>query len=272
MEEESHDGIELEIREHTDADYFPEECPFCGGQDIRRHTYKMREVQDLGSPMICRRIYYERVYFICKRCKKIFSIEPPLIPVGFRYIPSVIEYALSRILNKPLLFYLVERLKLVKTPNKFIIATGLAELNKKIIDFAKKFNLNYFMGSENDVLDRYYKTSKKFNGDIIVRITSDCPLMDPNLIDDGLEMFLTMKYEYVSNAHPPTYPDGYDIEIFSFKKLENAWKKAILPSEREHVTPYIWKNIDKSKMGNFEHDVDLSKFRLTVDTHKKIFS
>lgn len=175
---------------------------------------------------------------------------------------------LRTILNKPLLFYLVERLNLVQTPNKFIIATGPAELNKEIIDFAKKFNLNYFIGSENDVLDRYYQTSKKFNGDIIVRITSDCPLMDPNLIDNGLKMFFTMKYEYVSNAHPPTYPDGYDIEIFSFKKLENAWKKAILPSEREHVTPYIWKNIDKSKMGNFEHDVDLSKFRLTVDTQE----
>ena len=76
--------------ENLQMQYFPEECPFCGGQDLRRHTYKMREIQDLGSPMICRRIYYERVYFICKRCRKIFNIEHPLIPVGFRYIPGVI--------------------------------------------------------------------------------------------------------------------------------------------------------------------------------------
>lgn len=100
MGENSQDGIELEIREYTDKDFFPENCPFCGGEDIHRHTYKIRMIQDLGTPMICRRIRYERVYFGCKKCKKIFSIEHPLIPIGSRYMPGVIQYAVSRVLER----------------------------------------------------------------------------------------------------------------------------------------------------------------------------
>ncbi|MFW9990413.1 MAG: cytidylyltransferase domain-containing protein, partial [Candidatus Odinarchaeota archaeon] len=108
--------------------------------------------------------------------------------------------------------------------------------------------------------------ARKFNGDIIVRITSDCPLIDPDLIDRGLNIFLNGDYDYVSNGFPPTYPDGFDTEVFSYETLETAWKEARLPSEREHVTPYIWKNKDKFNQINFENDTDLSNFRLTVDT------
>ena len=173
---------------------------------------------------------------------------------------------LKEILEKPLLWYLVERLKLVKKANKIIIATSTSKTNQSIIEFAKINDIEYFVGSEDDVLDRYFKSAKFFNGDIIIRITADCPLMDPNLIDKGLELFLDGNYDYLSNVHPPTYPDGYDIEIFSFKALETAWKKAELPSEREHVTAYIWKHHQEFIIGNFENDVDLSNYRLTVDT------
>ena len=173
---------------------------------------------------------------------------------------------LKTIKNKPLLWYVVKRLEQVKTPNKIIIATATSNENKPIIDLAKNLNIGYFAGSENDVLDRYYQAVKEFNGEIIVRITSDCPLTDPNIIDKAINIFLDGDYDYVSNIHPPTYPDGFDVEVFSFKVLETAWKEAKLPSEREHVTSYIWKNTDKFTQKNFKNDVDLSNLRLTVDT------
>lgn len=100
MKEQLNDGIELEVREHSDADFYPEICPFCYTSDLRRHTYKVRIIQDLGSPRICRRIRYERVYFKCKNCKKVFGIEHPLIPIGSNYMPGVIEYAVSRVLER----------------------------------------------------------------------------------------------------------------------------------------------------------------------------
>lgn len=171
------------------------------------------------------------------------------------------------ILDKPLLWYGMKRLELVTTPSKIIIATATPPSNQPIIDLAKSMNLDYFVGSEDDVLDRFYQTAKKFMGDIIVRITSDCPLMDPAIIDKGLDIFLNGNFDYVSNVHPPTYPDGFDVEIFSFKALELAWKEAKKHSEREHVTPYIWKNEkNQFKHKNYENDIDLSDLRLTVDT------
>lgn len=100
MEEQNENGIEIEIREHSDADFFPEKCPKCKLSKIKRLTYKVREIQDLGSPLICRRTHYERVYFQCKECEEIFTIEHPLIPIGARYMPGVIKYAIGRVLKK----------------------------------------------------------------------------------------------------------------------------------------------------------------------------
>jgi transposase len=100
MEDHVNDGIELEVREHSDTNFYPNKCPFCHASDLRRHTYKVRTIQDLGSPCICRRIRYERVYFKCKKCGKVFGIEHPLIPIGSNYMPGVIEYAISRILKR----------------------------------------------------------------------------------------------------------------------------------------------------------------------------
>ena len=172
---------------------------------------------------------------------------------------------MKKVLDKPLLWYLAKRIEQVKTPHKFIIATGKVKSNQVIIDFAKSSNIEYYTGSEDDVLDRYYQTAKENNGDIIVRITADCPLTDPKIIDRGLDIFLNGNYDYVSNIRPATYPDGFDTEIFSFKALETAWKEAKLLSEREHVTPYIWKNPNKFPAKNYEFKVDVHTMRLTVD-------
>jgi len=177
---------------------------------------------------------------------------------------------LLKILDKPLLWYVIKRLELVKTPCNIIIATVDSDENKPIIEFAKNSNLNWFAGSEDDVLDRYYQTAKKYNGEVIVRITSDCPLTDPGIVDQGLEIFLNGDYDYVSNVEPPTYPDGFDVEVFSFEVLERTWKEAKELSIREHVTFYIRKSFSnkegKFKCFNFENKQDYNKYRLTVDT------
>ena len=100
MKEQEEDEIELEIREHSDADFFPEKCPNCRLNNLKRLTYKFREIQELGTPLICRRIHYERVYFQCKECEEVFTIEHPLIPISARYMPGVIKYAVVRVLEK----------------------------------------------------------------------------------------------------------------------------------------------------------------------------
>lgn len=174
---------------------------------------------------------------------------------------------LIKIRDKPLLWYVINRIKQVKTKHKLVIATGHLDANKPIIEFAKNHNIDFYVGHEDDVLDRYYQTAKYFRGEVIVRITSDCPLIDPKIIDELLEIYLDRNYDYLSNVHPPTYPDGYDTEIFSFEALERTWKKSRLPSEREHVTPFIWKNLEREFIiENIEYRIDYSKYRLTVDT------
>ena len=100
MKEQEENGIEVEIRRHSDADFFPEKCPLCKLSDLKRITYNLREVQELGTPRICRRVYYERVYFKCNDCGEVFTIEHPLIPINARYMPGVIEYAVVRVLEK----------------------------------------------------------------------------------------------------------------------------------------------------------------------------
>jgi len=100
MKEQEENKIEVEIREHSDADFFPEKCPNCKLGKIKRLTYNFREIQDLGTPLICRRTHYERVYFQCKECGEIFTIEHPLVPINSRYMPGVIKYAVARVLKK----------------------------------------------------------------------------------------------------------------------------------------------------------------------------
>jgi len=100
MNEQEENKIEVEIREHSDADFFPDKCPKCMKHNLKRLTYNFREIQDLGTPLICRRTHYERVYFQCKECEEVFTIEHPLIPIGARYMPGVIKYAVARVLKK----------------------------------------------------------------------------------------------------------------------------------------------------------------------------
>ena len=164
--------------------------------------------------------------------------------------------------NRTLIEFLVNRVKKSKEINQIVVAIPDNKENKIIKKYLK--NTNFFYGNENNVLDRYYKAAKKFSANTIVRICGDCPFVDPEIIDKILTLYKNKKYDYISNTIKPTFPDGLDVEVFSFKTLENVWKKAKTKNDKEHVTPYILKSKFYKKF-NFKFKKDLSKLRLTVD-------
>ena len=185
--------------------------------------------------------------------------------VGSKRLPEKILKNLDQ--KYTVLEYVLNQLKFSKKIDKIIIATTLSNDDDVIVNFAKKNNYSYFRGSENDVLDRFYHCAKKFNLDIIVRITSDCPLIDPYIVDDVINDFNSTNNDYVTNTFPRTFPKGLDVEIFKFIILEYMWKNAILPSEREHVTQFLFNN-KNFKIGNFKNEQNLSDLRWTLDYEK----
>jgi len=151
--------------------------------------------------------------------------------------------------------------------DKIVIATTDLPEDDELVDYIEKINIPLFRGNSSDVLDRYYQCAKKFSFSIIVRITSDCPLVDPIFVDEIITNFVNNKnsFDYASNVHPQrTFPHGSDIEIFTFEALETAWKEAKKFSEREHVTPYLYNN-KIFKLFNHISKNDLSNLRWTVD-------
>jgi len=167
--------------------------------------------------------------------------------------------------NRSILDYVISQISFSKKINKIIIATTKEISDKPIVTYAKEHHIRFFQGSEKDVLDRYYQCAKKLNLSVIVRITSDNPLVDPEIIDRVIDEFEKNNYDYVSNEHPATFPQGYAVEVFSFNALEDAWKNATKPSEREHVTPYFYNNPQKFSIFNVVNDQDLSNIRCTLD-------
>jgi len=175
---------------------------------------------------------------------------------------------LKEVAGKPLLQLMLERVQCCRLIEGIIIATTVREINDPIVDLTSKLNVEVFRGNEDDVLDRYYKAAKQFNIKTIVRLTSDCPLIDPQVTDRVVQYYLDNqdRFDYVSNMHPPTFPDGLDTEVIPFDILERAWKEAKKPHEREHVTPYIWDNPEVFRIGNVENNEELHlKERWTVD-------
>ena len=165
-----------------------------------------------------------------------------------------------------ILHYVISQLQYCKLLDKIIIATTNLEEDEPIIEFTKKNQLNYFQGSSDDVLDRFYQCAKKFSFPIIVRITADCPLIDPSKVDFVVQKYVDNSFDYVTTHIPRTFPQGSaDIEVFSFKLLEEAWENAKKPSEREHVTTAIPKNPQLFQFSNYKNKKDLPSFRWTVD-------
>lgn len=185
------------------------------------------------------------------------------------------EKILKKVKSKMILEYVINQIKSSEKINEIIIATTKKTEDDIIENFCKERKIKYFRGSENDLLDRYYQCAKKYNCDPIIRITSDCPLIDPNVIDKIIFIFEKNNYDYVSNNIEfknnrwvnslCNFPQGMTVEITSQKNLEKAWREAKKPSEREHVFPYIQFNPDLFKIHNIFHDKDLTKIRCTID-------
>jgi glutamate-1-semialdehyde aminotransferase/spore coat polysaccharide biosynthesis protein SpsF (cytidylyltransferase family) len=167
--------------------------------------------------------------------------------------------------GQPLLLHVVERVRNARRVDKVVVATTNQSSDDPIAALCQAEKVQYFRGSENDVLDRFYKTAQANSADIVVRITADCPLIDPEVIDNVVARFQVGDCDYVSNIVRYTYPDGLDTEVFSFAALERAWREAKKPSEREHVTPYL--RTEKFRTANVESEspVPLGKYRWTVD-------
>ncbi len=167
--------------------------------------------------------------------------------------------------GKPMLWHIIDRLKHSKKIERIIMATTVKEDDKVIVKLAEEIGIDIFCGSSEDVLDRYYQSASVFNVEHIIRITADCPLIDPSVIDEIVDYYQSRDDDYVSNTINPSYPDGLDTEIFSFKALERAWREAKKPSEREHVTPYIYNHPELFRIYNCTNCVDHSGMRWVID-------
>jgi spore coat polysaccharide biosynthesis protein SpsF len=189
--------------------------------------------------------------------------------MGSTRLPGKVMRTLS---GMPVLWHIIQRVKCAELPDKILIATTTNPEDILIVSACKKWNVPVFRGDPEDVLKRYYdglvflETECK-TIDFIVRITADCPLIDPELIDKEIQIAITGKYDYVSNVDPPTYPDGLDVEVLSRAALLKAYKNASLPSEHKHVTPYILKNPLFNKF-NLRNSDDLSAMRWTLDNEE----
>jgi spore coat polysaccharide biosynthesis protein SpsF (cytidylyltransferase family) len=163
--------------------------------------------------------------------------------------------------------HLVTRLRRARRLDGLVLATTAAPQDDELVALAARVGVPAFRGSEEDVLDRFYRAAEMYAADVIVRICADCPLMDPVLVDAMVEACLSRwpDVDYVSNVHPPTYPDGLDIWVFSQTALARAWREATKPSEREHVTPYLVNHPTIFRIYNVACNKDLSHWRLTVD-------
>jgi spore coat polysaccharide biosynthesis protein SpsF len=172
--------------------------------------------------------------------------------------------------GKTVLSHVIERVKQSKRIDEIIIATSTLEHDEIIAKKAEKCGVKYFRGNEDDVLSRYYYAAKENNADIVVRITSDCPLIDPIIIDNLIKYYKENNYDIVTNAGidlaKRTFPRGLDTEVFSFKVLEEAFNNAKESYQREHVTPYIYEN--SNKIYYYKNNIDYSSYRWTLDTEE----
>jgi len=175
---------------------------------------------------------------------------------------------MKTILDKHVILWDIDRVSLSKLIDEIVVAIPFGKQDDVIADTIEEYNNKILIsrGSEDDVLDRYYNAAVQTNADVVVRITSDCPLIDPVVVDHVIEQFLNNDCDYCSNSLQRTYPRGLDTEVFSFDALSKAWNESKKDYEREHVTPYIIENPDKFKLLNVSNTIDLSHLRWTLDT------
>lgn len=186
---------------------------------------------------------------------------------GSTRLPGKIMMPLA---GEPLLVRMVERINFSQTPATIVVGTTYEPEDDKVEELCRQYAFNCFRGHPTDLLERHYKAGVEYNADIMVKIPSDVPLIDPRIIDKVLNFYLENedKYDFVSNLHPATYPDGNDVEVIPMNVLETAYNEAKLPMEREHTTPFIWENPQRFRIGNvkWETGKDYSmSHRFTID-------
>lgn len=176
---------------------------------------------------------------------------------------------LKNLAGKPMLLRCLERLQRAQVLDDVVVATTVQPSDENIVKLCQECGWKFFRGSEDDVLDRYYWAAREFRADVVVRVTSDCPLIDPELVNQVVQEFLDRQPEvdYASNTFPQrTFPRGLDTEVLRFDVLEQAWREDRNPVWREHVTPYIWKQPGQFRIHGVVNDVNYSHMRWTVDT------
>lgn len=175
---------------------------------------------------------------------------------------------MKEVLGKPLLEYQVERIRRVESADEIVIATTWGDADRIIVEYCDRHSIPCFRGSEDDVLARYYHAATAFHADVVVRLTSDCPLIDPSVVETILRRYLdrSTEFDYVSNCLARTYPRGMDTEVFPYRVLEEGYREATIPGDREHVTPFIYRQGHRFRLSNVAYFKDYSRHRWTVDT------
>ena len=182
--------------------------------------------------------------------------------------------SLMNIAGRPMLEWVIRRVKRSSLIDLVMVATTTDTSDEPIEMLCKKLEIPVYRGSMNDVLDRYYQAARQLQADIVVRITSDCPLIDPELIDKTIKALQENEADFACNRLPPpmkrTYPIGLDVEVVKFNALERAWKEATKKNEREHVMPYLYDEPGRFKIVRIDYDVDYGSMRWTVDTKEDL--
>lgn len=172
--------------------------------------------------------------------------------------------------GQPLLVRMVERVRRARLAGTVVVATTTEAADDAVAACCAAHGIACFRGDALDLLDRHYQAARHFGADVVLKIPSDCPLIDPAVIDEAVRFYLDFaeRYDFVSNLHPATFPDGNDVEIMPIEALETAWREARRPLEREHTTPFFWENPDRFRLGNVEWDAGLDysmSHRWTID-------
>jgi len=172
---------------------------------------------------------------------------------------------LRPILGHPMLALQLERVRRSIAIDRLMVATSDQPEDNQVADLCRILGIEVYQGALDDVLDRFYQAALPLRPDHVVRLTGDCPLADPRLIDSVIQFHLNGDYDYSTNAIEATFPDGLDVEVMRFGCLEEAWREAVLPSEREHVTAFIHRRAERYRIAHYKQQTDGSAHRWTVD-------
>ena len=186
---------------------------------------------------------------------------------GSSRLPDQVRLPLA---GQPLLVRMLERVQRARLAGQIVVATTTDADDDALVTLCETHGINVFRGSPTDLLDRHYQAALAYGADAVVKIPSDCPLIDPAVIDRVLSFYLETagQYDFVSNLHPATYPDGHDVEVMPLGALATAWREARRPLEREHTTPFFWENPGRFRLANvaWETGLDYSmSHRFTID-------